>query len=137
MKPSTTRDGITEDGKKPLPISGGGRHRPFWKLTDDPLLRHGIRRERQQLRANKNKPMMKGIVGSIATEKIPYPPLRGPEKERRPGQPRGLSGAEKRRKRKGGNPKGGPGGGGTQGALRRLRVALDQAKGNPQVEAEG
>lgn len=37
-----------------------------------------------------------------------------------------LTGAEKRRKRKGGNPHGGPGGGGIQGAMKRLAAKLDR-----------
>lgn len=43
----------------------------------------------------------------------------------------GLSGAEKRRKRKGGNPEGGPGGGGIQGSMKRLKALLD--KNNPDL----
>lgn len=38
----------------------------------------------------------------------------------------GLTGAEKRRKRKGGNPRGGPGGGGIQGSMRRLKASIDK-----------
>jgi hypothetical protein len=36
------------------------------------------------------------------------------------------TGAEKRRKRKGGNPHGGPGGGGVAGSLRRLRKSMEK-----------
>lgn len=97
----------TEEGtKKALPISGGGRHRPFYKLTDDVMLRHSIRRERQEQRRRKRKPAMKGIVGATMTEQIPYPPLQLPDKQREPGQPTGLSGSQKRRARRCGNPEG-------------------------------
>lgn len=68
----------------------------------------------------------KGIVGYRPRRPSMYSlehPLRA-----KPRQGPGLSGAEKRRKRKGGNPKGGPGQGGVQGALRRLAAAVREAQ---------
>lgn len=58
----------------------------------------------------------KGIVGNNVFQ-FGYEHRLGPFVGK---HPNGLSGAEKRRKRKGGNPKGGPGSGGIQGAMRRL-----------------
>lgn len=103
-----------ESESKPLPITGGGRHRPFWKLTDDKLLRHGIRRERQERRRNLNRKAFKGIIGAVTQETPPYPPLTLSEKPRQPGQPVGRSGAQKR----------------------RARATLKQPQANPQREAE-
>lgn len=114
--------------KGPAPLIAGGRHRPYWKLTDDVMLRHTIKTERRNRRRQLRKGATKGICGGHTTEKVPYPSDYNREqaelRRRRPG----LSGAAKRRKRKGGNPKGGPGQGGIQGAGRRLAATLKEAR---------
>lgn len=82
------------------PISGGGRHRPFWKLTEDPMLRHSIKTTRRERRASVNRKAMKGIVGAITRATPLYPPLQLAGKQREPGQPIGRSGNQKRRQRR-------------------------------------
>jgi outer membrane protein TolC len=120
----TARAATGAPGEKPGMMEAGGRHRPWWKLTDDPMLQHAIKTQRRDRRAKVRRFATKGIAGGHTTEKLPYPSgyhqRRALEAQQRPG----ISGSAKRRRRKGGNPKGGPGQGGVQGATRRLAEAV-------------
>jgi hypothetical protein len=80
-------------------------------------------KEQRYVRRRGPRKPFKGIVGA-PPRKRSYAEDMWPIKMM-PNKNKGLTGAEKRRKRKGGRPDGGPGGGGVQGSMKRLKAALD------------
>jgi hypothetical protein len=107
---------------------GGRRRRQPLTGPERRAARRRRARKQRTIRGLPKSSAPSGIVGVQGSRQSMYQMDHGlklPEKQRQPGQPKGIGGAAKRRRRKGGNPQGGPGHGGIQGSLKRLKKVVE------------